>query len=307
MHRKRFTELFHVHRRGKTETLSEIIEDSLQANTERLHAIDPETERQWQRLHRTLTERQYSAGAQPLFVSRRFVWPAVSLAAAIVLIIAGTILIRSNSARTYITARGQESTVALPDGSEVILNHASALTYSHSLFERTRRVSLNGEAFFHIHNNGTPFIIATDAGTVQVLGTQFNVRARDRSLEVGVVSGSVKLKNNSNGIDSSIVLAKEQFAVCAANAFPEIRSDVPRSGSPAWLHGQFMFYHTSLLAACEEIASHFDVNVRVDGRPIPEETITGTIDNTNIETTLAALARLMGKNYRHEGTQYILY
>jgi ferric-dicitrate binding protein FerR (iron transport regulator) len=217
------------------------------------------------------------------------------------------VLFRSNAARTYETAKGQQSTMTLPDGSSVSLNHTSTLIVYHSPFERARRISLSGEAFFHVQNNGTPFIITTDIGTVQVLGTRFNVRVRDGRMEVAVTSGSVKINVARNGTDSSIILSQGQFSICVKDNFPEFRGEVPFSGYPGWLHGQFMFYRTDFRSACEEIESHFDVVIRMEGHQLPDETITGTIDNKNVETALTALVRLTGNSYRHEGNSYIIY
>ncbi len=255
-----------------------------------------------------LAKEQKYSGVRRITVPIDIWKPGLAFAlAAFILIAAGIFLFRSGAARTYKTTNGQQSAMTLPDGSEVTLNHTSELTAYHSPFERIRRVSLKGEAFFHVQKNENPFIINTDAGTVQVLGTQFNVRVRDGRMEVAVVSGNVKVSGARGSIDSSIILSQGQFSICVKNGFPELPEQVPFAEYPGWLHGKLMFYRTNFLSAYKEIESQFDIKIIVNGRQSPDETITGTIDSRSVESALNALVHLTGKHFRHEGNSYILY
>ncbi len=308
MNRLRFINWLQSFRRPRSNDISRTIEDSLRTCAQEFQAIDPGTEKQWLHLQAAIVKEQRSLRIRHTAIPVNFWKPAISFTlVSIILIGAGIFLFRSGSARTYETANGQRSTMTLPDGSEVTLNHTSELTAYHSPFERIRRVSLKGEAFFHIQKDKKPFIITTDAGTVQVLGTQFNVRVRDGRMEVAVISGIVKISGVRDGIDSSIILSQGQFSMCVKNGFPESPGQVPFSEYPGWLHGKFMFYRANLFSAYKEIESHFDISILVEGRQSPDETITGTIDNRNAESALAALVRLTGKHFRHEGTKYIIY
>lgn len=82
--------------------------------------------------------------------------------------------------------------VELPDGSIVLLNHNSTITYNEK-FE-IRRVHLDGEAYFKVVSSNKPFIVTTKLGEISVLGTKFNVNSTDDKLEVEVESGKVKLE-----------------------------------------------------------------------------------------------------------------
>ncbi|MFZ1978407.1 MAG: FecR family protein [Bacteroidota bacterium] len=309
MFRIRFVDwLKSLRRPHHSNDISQAVEDSLRTSAKQIQMLDPETEKQWQRMQAGLAAEQNSSNIRHTTVPVILWKPAISFAlAAFILIAGGIFLFHSSTARTYETAKGQQSKMTLPDGSEVILNHTSELTAYHSLFERIRRVSLKGEAFFQVKKNGKPFIITTDAGTVQVLGTQFNVRVRDGRMEVAVISGTVKITGLRNGIDSSIILSQGQFSICAKNDFPELSGHVPFSEYPGWLHGTFMFYRTNLLSAYKEIESQFDISIFEEGHQSSEETITGTIDGRSAECALTALVRLTGKHFRHEGNSYIIY
>jgi transmembrane sensor len=87
--------------------------------------------------------------------------------------------------------------VHLPDGSTVLLNDNSSLKYDQSTFDtKTREVTLIGEAFFDIkHNEEKPFIVHTGKVQTKVLGTAFNINARNSSndIEVTVARGKVQV------------------------------------------------------------------------------------------------------------------
>jgi ferric-dicitrate binding protein FerR (iron transport regulator) len=183
----------------------------------------------------------------------------------------------------------------------------SELKVNRSPFEKTRHVVLKGEALFQVRRNGTPFIITTDIGTIQVLGTQFNVRVRDNKMEVAVLNGSVKVSVKRNGKDSSMVLSGGQIAVCIKNDFPGMPATLPFFEYPGWLHGKFMFYRSTLLSACKEIESQFDVAIKIEKPQLHGETITGIVDGQNVEASLITLSRLTGNRYRHEDSSYVIY
>lgn len=68
--------------------------------------------------------------------------------------------------------------ILLSDGSVVILNPKSRLSYPHHFSANTRTVYLSGEAFFDVVKNPEkPFLIYANRTVTKVLGTSFLVRA----------------------------------------------------------------------------------------------------------------------------------
>lgn len=105
---------------------------------------------------------------------------------------------------TVVVPAGAQHTVTLPDGSTAHLNSTSRLQY-HRSFQRwplvpdaKRRVTLEGEAFFDVvHMEERPFVVETFNAHIEVLGTQFNVRARqgqwEGATQVTLASGRVRV------------------------------------------------------------------------------------------------------------------
>ncbi|WP_431292627.1 FecR family protein [Pedobacter sp. P26] len=84
----------------------------------------------------------------------------------------------TGNSNTIVTPRGGQYCVNLPDGSKVWLNAESKITYPVAFSGNTRKIALQGEAYFEVvHNPNKPFIVDFDGSNVKVLGTHFNICA----------------------------------------------------------------------------------------------------------------------------------
>ena len=89
---------------------------------------------------------------------------------------------------------GMRSSVVLSDGTKVILNAGTTLSYPTAFVSGQREVKVNGEAFFEVsHDKEHPFIVSAENVKVKVLGTKFNVKAYDDddNIEVTLAEGKV--------------------------------------------------------------------------------------------------------------------
>jgi transmembrane sensor len=283
------------------------IERILGSARTRTAAADPATHRQWQLLDLALSRME--EGKTPARRPRRLPRPALALAlgSLLVLVVTTMVVLQRSERLTYETGRGQQSSVTLADSTEVTLNHTSQLTVVHRPFERERHVVLRGEAFFKVRRNGAPFIVHTDVGTVRVLGTQFNLRAREGALEVTVVEGRVALSARKDDRDSTVVLHGGQIATCLLDSLPSSPSALPFDGSPGWTHGELFLYRTGLLAACREIEARFNITVHISNIPPGSQSITGKVDGRTADAAIRTLAALTGRSSRHENDSYYIF
>lgn len=292
----------------KSDTKIQIIEKVINDKAHQLQAIDPETNEQWWRLRNTLEQAQLIRNTPVRMNQPRIFKPALAFAiAAVVLCTLGILWIRQLSPRTYETTRGEHTTVFLNDSTEVTLNSLSELKVQKSILDNTRRVTLKGEGLFHVRKNGTSFILSTDVGTVKVLGTRFNVRARNGKMEVAVLEGTVQVSSQKNGLDSSIVLTQGQYVACLSDHFPGSPGLLPFPDYPGWLHGKFMFYRSDLISVCKEIESQFNAAISIQNPNQQNITITGVLNGQSVETALTTLTQLTGNTFRYENGTYIIY
>lgn len=162
--------------------------------------IEPGLEEQvWKRIARTTG----STGDQGAKVRRlQTNWRAA--AAIAVLVVAGLGLWITNSngfgqgtGRQLVNRSSKVKMMVLADNSRVWLNPQSSLTYDADFGGSERKVLLKGEAFFEIQPDpDKPFLVETDQLTTRVLGTAFNVIAREGSdrTEVTLVEGKVAIE-----------------------------------------------------------------------------------------------------------------
>ncbi len=90
----------------------------------------------------------------------------------------------------------------LPDGSIVTLNQHSTLSYPEQFKGASRPVTLQGEAFFRVApDKKKPFEIKVNNVLVTVVGTSFNIRARNGITEVIVETGVVRVSRGNSVLE----------------------------------------------------------------------------------------------------------
>jgi ferric-dicitrate binding protein FerR (iron transport regulator) len=108
----------------------------------------------------------------------------------------------SNDIITLVSAKGERKFYRLKDGTEIWLNGDSQLEYSKSYGHSNRDVKLSGEAYFSVaKNKKLPFHVDSYGNRIEVLGTQFNVRAypEEQKMETALIEGKVNLQIKDNG------------------------------------------------------------------------------------------------------------
>lgn len=93
---------------------------------------------------------------------------------------------------------GQYAELVLDDGTKVWLNSKSTLIFPSRFTGTERVVLLSGEGYFDVtHDPGRPFKVETQQYSIEVLGTEFNVRAYEGSqlFETSLLKGSVMVRS----------------------------------------------------------------------------------------------------------------
>jgi len=136
--------------------------------------------------------------AKRLPLRRRSTW-TWAIAASIALLLAAGWWWTNSSVETPLmvsTERTETTKTTLPDGSIVSMNAVTNITYAPANWQRERTIMLEGEAFFEVEK-GTAFIVKTPLGQVEVLGTSFNVEAREGIFRVNCYTGKVKVTTST--------------------------------------------------------------------------------------------------------------
>ena len=186
-------------------------------------------------------------------------------AAAVVVALVATGLFFRQQPLTITAPDGGMASVDLPDGSQIQLAGGSTLTYGRRFEAETRRVQLNGEAFFDVAKAGTPFVIETFNATVTVLGTSFNVQAWPDAPEAETVviveTGVVEVTARQTPETALRLAAGEAARVAAldADSTPQVFADP--DAALAWRNGPFIFINQPLGVMFDEIEQRFGIKI----------------------------------------------
>jgi len=172
------------------------------------------------------------------------------------------------------TPYGAKTSFKLPDGSDVWLNSASALSYQKQ-FDKIREVDLSGQAFFNVIKNGKPFIVKTRYGNIEVSGTSFDVKAfDDDDFETTLVEGIVNIRN----IKNQVVTLKpgQQSIINHENEF-EIR-DVKTDLFTSWKDGKLIFINEPFQKVAKQLEKWYNVKIEIEGEKLKNLGYTGKIE-----------------------------
>ncbi len=271
----------------------------------------PDSREEWKKIRNAIVAGEaHSADEHP-----RTAWnwesllPRLAVGVVLVAIVVGgsVFFFTRMSLSEFRTGRGQQITVFLRDSSEVMLNHNSEFTFRQGVFDNARYGTLSGEAYFKVRRTGEPFTIETAAGTVRVVGTEFNVRARDERVEVAVSQGSVEVSSRVSGRDSSILLTRGEITVCPVGGFPESPHPIRFAQYPGWIHGKLLFYQTPVPTVCKELENLYGVTIRLEGEHVRTLTITGVLEGSTIDRLLTTVCAITRHQYRREDSTYVIY
>jgi transmembrane sensor len=203
--------------------------------------------------------------------------------------------------------KGQKSTVFLPDGSVVVLNSGSSISYPSVFAETSRELTLTGEAFFEIESNPeSPFIVKTETMNIRVLGTSFNVNSDTTNMKhkVSLVTGEVEVIQNAlnaTTIDKVILFPGQAITFNVdENAFGDVLSFNSKA-EYGWKNGLIYFEKASFNEVIRKLESWYGVDFVVDGTPEKEWHYSGEFDNYALNNVLHAISFTGGFSYRIEG------
>ncbi len=185
------------------------------------------------------------------------------------------------SMTTIACAYGDKSSIVLPDNSRVWLNSGSKLTFS-SDFKNGRNVSLEGEAFFSVsRDKSNPFRVKTTDIEIEVLGTEFNVKAyaEENTVSTTLVEGSVKI----SGKDQQTNLKPDQKLVFdKGNKKMIVQELTDTAPDTEWKDGRFVFRNESLAELVPKLERWFDVDIVFADEQVKYRRFTGILQRESI-------------------------
>ncbi|WOD42945.1 FecR family protein [Hwangdonia lutea] len=223
----------------------------------------------------------------------------LKVAAILVVMLTSSYFLFFNNTKSYSTAIAQTETFNLPDDSEVILNAQSKLSFNKKTWEKSRSLDLNGEAFFKV-TKGEKFIVNTEIGSIQVLGTQFNVKERPNYFEVQCYEGSV-----------SVTHSKEKVVLTPGKSFRVVNNEIVsakdfNAETPSWLAKESSFDNVPLWQVINELEIQYDITIDASKVDVAK-TFSGSFTHTDKNIALQSVTIPLKLSYKINGNKVELY
>ena len=173
-----------------------------------------------------------------------------------------TLTVTSTEVRTGV---GEQRTIDLTDGTQVVLGAASTLRLGDDFGGATREVFLDGQAFLRVRHDSTrPFVVNAGGTRATDLGTAFEVRAYpNEPVRVAVTEGVVEVRRDSGRADST-VLQPGDVAEVSTTGETVVKRQQNVDRLLGWTRGELVFDDTPLSDVARELERWFDVQVRIE-------------------------------------------
>lgn len=211
---------------------------------------------------------------------------------------------------TYTTitcAYGDKTSLVLPDSSIVWLNSGSTLIFNNDFKKKRRELYLDGEAFFSVmKDKRRPFYVKTGETEVEVLGTEFDLKAYPEESEIYVtlISGKIKFANEDKETilmpDQKLVFnrkTKETNVYKLSDSYPEFE----------WKDGRLVFRNESLKSLELKLERWFDVDISFADEQVKNRRFTGILERESILEALYYFKFSKYVDYKIEGNEITFF
>jgi len=204
--------------------------------------------------------------------------------------------------------KGQHVSLTLSDGTKVILNAESKLTYPSEFSGKERNIELHGEAFFEVaHNKKVPFIVKGSFLNVKVLGTKFNFRSYpNEKAEVTLDEGKVEVE--SSDLKNKRILSPGQQIIYTPKEGMRLVNKTDVSLVKSWTTGELSFQNKKLDEICAELERKFNVHINIENKKLKKEVFTCHFKNTvTIDQIFILLKETRNINYKIKNNEITIF
>ncbi|MGH7555782.1 MAG: FecR family protein [Longimicrobiales bacterium] len=209
-----------------------------------------------------------------------------------------------------VTARTERDTVALADGSTVIIAAESTLEYPAEFGATSRDVTLVGEAFFRVSEDAAkPFVVRAGHALVEVVGTEFVVRTPIESandVTVAVSDGSVSVRALGAPSAQGVLLQPNQVARVSPEGETTVSDAEDLDRYLGWVEGRLVFDNAPLPVVLAELERWYALEFRVSDATLSSRRVTARLRVASLQETMDALALALGIQHHQVGDTIIL-
>ncbi|ERJ59016.1 FecR family protein [Sphingobacterium paucimobilis] len=204
---------------------------------------------------------------------------------------------------------GKRFSVTLIDGTKVSLNSGTELKYPINVQNQQMDLYLTGEAYFdvaklqnrkfNVHVRGNR---EKKAHMVQVLGTQFNIRAfpKDKQSVTTLFEGAIQL----SGLDRIPIPLQPLKQIAVGQTYAITNADM--EGASAWRNNLFYFKNTPLEEVARELERWYGVKIQYRKTTESKRLLAQISREKSLAQVLEMLAQTYDIKYEYQGKEVVL-
>lgn len=164
--------------------------------------------------------------------------------------------------QTIYVPDGQRVEFSLVDGTKIWLNSGSTLRFPERFSENSRNVELDGEGYFDVtHQEDRPFTVETSQFDINVLGTEFNVKAytANGGFEAALLSGSIEV--SSPQMAKNVVLKPNELLSLESNQL--VKGSINNHSYFRWREGIISVEDEPVAKFIEKLELYYGLDIEV--------------------------------------------
>lgn len=200
--------------------------------------------------------------------------------------------------RTVITREQEKKILSFSNGSRIILNENSVLTYRMGAV-RTIEVTLEGEAFFEANGKADgsqpAFSVNTPDGVIRDIGTKFLVTVRRNTSRVVLQEGVVEVERPGlSGLSNAVFSVKKGELVEFSRDDILHKEGVNPTLYTSWATEHMVLDRTSLSEFARYLERQFHTRVQIVDPDLMEITLTGAVYFKSLEELVRSVSEVTG-------------
>jgi len=189
------------------------------------------------------------------------------------------------------TAGTTIETVTLSDGSTVTLRPHSMLFENH-LSDQSHVYNLEGEAYFVVtKKENRKFVVMTESGSVEVLGTEFNLRTWDNTTDVYLKTGALRFSSTRNE-ESSVLLSPGEFSSLLNDQTISTPRVAEEDQFTSWRYNEIIFTNRKAESIFSELEHHYSISI-IAPDSVNNEILGGSISLESANLSLQNLGTVL--------------
>lgn len=207
----------------------------------------------------------------------------------------------------YRTGRGELRSVALEDGSEIIIDTDGAVGVDMAGTQRQVRL-IRGQLLVKVaKDRNRPFVIETAHGTATALGTSFIVRREASYTVVTVIESQVRAcPAKAAAEDECRILAPGERAHITSTKV-SVRPPVDPSAAAMWSSGWLEADDQEVAEVLVELARYSERPIRFDAASLRGVRVTGSFPLRDIDRAVEGIARTAALRVQRSADGAILF